>query len=223
MKLYQYRPINEYTQKILTHNELFFNSPDNFNDPYDTYFDIEGINITSKKKDNMLNAVREKTRICCFSRRCDNILMWSHYADKHKGLCIEFDTLYDSNDITWKKLKLKVNYKNNELSKLNLGVDSHEGDKHLREVFAKKSVHWKYEKETRLIKIQGENEKFLKYVYTCSSKAITGVIFGAKMAYKDKVEYFNLNLIKDKKVHSKFKFYEATISKTKYEVERNEL
>jgi hypothetical protein len=30
-------------------------------------------------------------RISCFSREADNLLMWSHYADGLRGLCLEFD------------------------------------------------------------------------------------------------------------------------------------
>lgn len=29
--------------------------------------------------------------VSCFSTTSDNILMWSHYADKHGGVCIEYD------------------------------------------------------------------------------------------------------------------------------------
>jgi hypothetical protein len=29
--------------------------------------------------------------IACFSKVRDDILMWAHYGDKHKGLCLEFD------------------------------------------------------------------------------------------------------------------------------------
>ena len=29
--------------------------------------------------------------VSCFSTTSDNILMWSHYADKHGGICIEYD------------------------------------------------------------------------------------------------------------------------------------
>jgi hypothetical protein len=31
-------------------------------------------------------------RIACFSERNDSILMWSHYADHHKGICVEYET-----------------------------------------------------------------------------------------------------------------------------------
>ncbi len=33
--------------------------------------------------------------VCCFCESCDCTLMWSHYADSHKGFCLEFDTAFD--------------------------------------------------------------------------------------------------------------------------------
>lgn len=30
-------------------------------------------------------------RLCCFTKSKDNLLFWSHYADSHKGFCVEFD------------------------------------------------------------------------------------------------------------------------------------
>lgn len=38
-----------------------------------------------------LEAMRNKARISCFSTKNDSILMWSHYADSHKGVCFEFE------------------------------------------------------------------------------------------------------------------------------------
>lgn len=35
--------------------------------------------------------VRKNTGIYCFTKSEDNILMWSHYANEHKGICLEFD------------------------------------------------------------------------------------------------------------------------------------
>jgi hypothetical protein len=47
---------------------------------------------------NSLEALRKDLQddvdgagILCFCRVRDDILMWSHYADKHTGLCFEFD------------------------------------------------------------------------------------------------------------------------------------
>ncbi|MBX2952164.1 MAG: DUF2971 domain-containing protein [Leadbetterella sp.] len=34
----------------------------------------------------------EKLGVCCFSERKDHILMWSHYAANHSGVCLQFNT-----------------------------------------------------------------------------------------------------------------------------------
>jgi hypothetical protein len=39
-----------------------------------------------------MDAIRGKVKACSFSERNDSVLMWSHYADQHKGFCIEYDT-----------------------------------------------------------------------------------------------------------------------------------
>jgi len=31
-------------------------------------------------------------RICCFTTQKENLLFWSHYADSHKGFCVEFNS-----------------------------------------------------------------------------------------------------------------------------------
>jgi len=37
------------------------------------------------------NLSKHRLFITCFSEIKDSVLMWSHYADDHKGICIEFD------------------------------------------------------------------------------------------------------------------------------------
>jgi hypothetical protein len=32
-----------------------------------------------------------KSKVTCFSREYTNTLMWSHYADQHRGVCLEFN------------------------------------------------------------------------------------------------------------------------------------
>lgn len=34
---------------------------------------------------------QEHIGISCFTEDCSNILMWSHYSDGHKGICLEYD------------------------------------------------------------------------------------------------------------------------------------
>jgi hypothetical protein len=38
-----------------------------------------------------VHQIRDATKICSFSQRNDSIVMWGHYADKHRGFCIEYE------------------------------------------------------------------------------------------------------------------------------------
>lgn len=39
----------------------------------------------------IISHIIDSTRISCFSKKNNNILMWSHYADGLRGFCIEYD------------------------------------------------------------------------------------------------------------------------------------
>ncbi len=41
----------------------------------------------------MYKALCQLYRVYCLSEFCDSPLMWAHYTDSHKGVCLEFDAL----------------------------------------------------------------------------------------------------------------------------------
>ena len=41
------------------------------------------------------NSILSNIGICCLSKVPDSILMWSHYANHHKGIVVEFNTYQD--------------------------------------------------------------------------------------------------------------------------------
>ncbi len=57
----------------------------NANENYDIY--SESLVDTQLDIPSIVNSAR----ITCFSKRADNLLMWSHYADGLRGFCLEFD------------------------------------------------------------------------------------------------------------------------------------
>lgn len=88
----------------------------------------------------------DSARISCFSKRVDNLLMWSHYADGLRGFCIEFD----------KKELLKDQELNSEVHEVLYRIEPAVLDTMVYEV-AKDQV-WYHE-----MAIDGE-EKMRKYV-----------------------------------------------------------
>nr|HAT8714754.1 DUF2971 domain-containing protein [Legionella jordanis] len=43
-----------------------------------------------KKIEDALSTLKDTLGVLSLSSRCDSILMWSHYADYHRGFCIGF-------------------------------------------------------------------------------------------------------------------------------------
>lgn len=64
---------------------------DDMNDP----FEFRCVCSTDPRSQSALEKTRRETveryGVLCFSRLWDSILMWSHYGDRHKGLCLGFD------------------------------------------------------------------------------------------------------------------------------------
>ncbi|MFL0975062.1 DUF2971 domain-containing protein [Vibrio parahaemolyticus] len=96
----------------------------------------------------------------------DNELMWSHYANSHKGFCIEYDLDTLMND---EFLKYEVSYIDSIPVLICSDID--ERMTLLRKIFATKSKHWSYEKEVRLISLNPG-------LKTIKPEAIKSICFG---------------------------------------------
>ncbi len=98
----------------------------------------------------ILESIREgkqRTGIACFSETPTNELMWAHYADEFRGICIAYDfsDLRDSleGNVAFSRLFYTENPPN-----LDLGVNNLETD--VRRVLSSKSHKWGYEREWRM-------------------------------------------------------------------------
>lgn len=59
---------------------------------YDLTEDKEKIRqLKEKFFSNLREKISNEFRMTCFSERYNDILMWSHYGDKHNGICVEYD------------------------------------------------------------------------------------------------------------------------------------
>lgn len=99
---YKYREFKETHCSFASKKELYFSSPDGFNDPFDANLcphefanEVEFNGYFTKR--DMFGQFRAfwksdimRRGIFCVSTRCDIMTMWSHYADSHRGFCIGF-------------------------------------------------------------------------------------------------------------------------------------
>ena len=89
-RVYKFRSA-EFGLLNLKERRLKLSTIDDLNDP----FDLCSLDITDPAIEHSLNAYiehfRRTTGLLCFSRNWDNLLLWSHYANSHTGLCLGFD------------------------------------------------------------------------------------------------------------------------------------
>ncbi len=82
--------------------------------------------------------------ILCFSRKWNNPVLWSHYADKHRGLCLGFDIPDQwAKKVTYVKQRLKAAIEHDN--------PSDDTNSPGYKLVTTKYSHWKYEDEVRLI------------------------------------------------------------------------
>ena len=86
----------------------------------------------------MNNKLVEECGILSLSKECNNITMWSHYADNHKGLVFELDVV---KDISFFRLFGLVEYKT-EYELLSYAKNNRE---ELVKLFLTKYTDWEYE------------------------------------------------------------------------------
>jgi hypothetical protein len=115
-------------------------------------------------------------RLHCFSRSWTNVIMWSHYADKHRGLCLGFDVISDcARDVKYVKQVMIV-------GKLHQSMKS-ENDEVLEHLLGAKYDGWSYEEEVRLTgravnMIDDEGLHFVPFGdYLCLKEVIAGARF----------------------------------------------
>jgi len=104
--------------------------------------------------------------VCCLSKSPKIFLMWSHYADSHKGLCLKFDITKDENlFLTALPVKYSTDYPSFDYLK--------ERNKLAERMLLTKSKVWKYEKEIRVITGKSGPQPFKK-------DCLKEIIFGYK-------------------------------------------
>ena len=145
------------------------------NDP----FEFLAVNLREKVIRRAFAAMKarlsETMGILCFSTKWSNPVLWSHYADRHSGLCLGFDVrneLLDPVEYAAERIAPDEDW----LSAAQAGrVDV------MRKLLRTKFEHWRYESEVRMFarleEIDAQVGLYFKPFYP--DLALTHVIVGA--------------------------------------------
>jgi hypothetical protein len=195
--LFKFRPFNKASMEIFVNRKLWFARPDSLNDPFECQFDFENWVDELSLPPHIPNSERIEIKksasnvfnnlgVCSFSKTRNNLLMWSHYADEHKGFCIGFnETILSKSDAGIKAVDVKYQAETSQKSVFkSFEVDGDKVVVHLdyeamHSIVGRKYTHWKYERERRLI-VASSN------AYSFKPESVVSITLGLKMPERDK-------------------------------------
>jgi len=194
---------NEISNKKYTTNKQMIDTIKNYS--YENNFYIPSLfeKQNEVKLKTLVNKVISSYGVISFSVDNHSLLMWSHYGDSHKGICIEFErsvsNILGESDkcfpIQYSSFIKEIEYSNNR----NI----------ITEIFKSKSDVWSYEKEWRLILRDGK-------MLVDFPGEIKAVYFGLKTTDEDIKKIKNIF-----KYH--IKYYKAYVVPNYYKIDYKEI
>lgn len=149
--------------------KIKISNPAYLNDPFESESDDELFSAVNENLDRMniqdyknngrelLNAFLKSNGIVSVSETPRNLLMWSHYADEHRGLCIGFsDQIFSDAKKPNKPIHVVAEYEPQKVNYDNYRFDKHKeyasnATESLKKYLLTKGDDWIYEKEHRFI------------------------------------------------------------------------
>ena len=223
MKGYKFRGIGKDFERdlnTLLRNQIYAPPFIKLNDPFEGLYNEEITQLvnflektfkvdSSEVVENLeiIKSFKNTLGIYSLSTKFSDELMWAHYANSHKGFCLEYETTKLKDKYLAPKMvtELKVDYKSKPQTLTYL--DLKEKNTIFKKLFATKSLKWIYENEIRLIFDSFELKDY-------HPSALTGVYFGTRFSPKKKERLINSLTNRD------ISFYEMYREKDSYDLKR---
>lgn len=214
VECYAYRTTNEYLLDSFRNETLSMSSPTTFNDPFDCpileLLALYGDDISQLASESY----RECLKITCFVKNIKvqpefderntpiwvrkhdndpeeylNELMWAHYANNHKGVCIKY---HFNNDITRfaDKAQSQIAYFRDIEYTSNMDVYRKNGAINLQDAFFVKGKAWEYENELRLLAYDPHGTG--DYTSIDAKNSIAAIYFGLKCPEDKQAEIIDI-------------------------------
>lgn len=183
--LYKYYDDTPEKFDAVQNNKMWYSAPCNFNDVFDCDISIdekkifnEGLKLFPDKRGirpgsnawkNLRATINQQLRVLrvqfddlrattgvsCLSESKDSLLMWAHYANNHRGICIEYDLLKINSVLKFTPVPVIYSEKRTCFDFLNPQSMEYNTQKLFIQSLTSKSPEWHYEKEWRIIRDQG--------------------------------------------------------------------
>ena len=167
--LYKYRSLEggnfKFFVDIILNNRLYASSFKELNDPMEGAYYYSYQNEGLRKMLSELSDKKEKLRLCSLSKAEDSVLMWSHYANGHRGVVIgvSIDNPYNVKPVQYDGLA--------RITSCNFNAQV------TMEILSHKLEVWRYEQEERIFIFNSKD----RYV----NVKVESVIAGRSMSNQD--------------------------------------
>lgn len=200
--LYQFRNTRTYTLSNLKNNEITLVDPRIQNDIVDSpiFSWLDALSFHNHQHLKHFEAYKasynyiRSASFCIDSadgKAVKNTLMWAHYANCHKGICVEYclnDKDFSSNSLSYATVirLMRIKYVDPRKKEDILDFTNENIKLNFRAALATKSIDWKYEHEVRLIAYTPTDES--KYVQCTleTPNPIKAIYFGVKCSTQRK-------------------------------------
>jgi hypothetical protein len=209
MRLYHYLESKWALDDIRRHR-LKLSKIDDMNDPYEWKCVRSDHRPSQEALEKTEKEIVEIYSVLCFSLSWNNILMWSHYSERHKGICLGFDVP--------KKMTREVKYVPTILEVGDLTKFSRREKKAaLDRLYYTKHEDWCYEREFRVhgSRVERDEETGQYFVPFDALLKLKAVIAGARFS-------MTKNVIKEAlKGYSGVQVFKARASTASFEIVRD--
>lgn len=143
MRVYQLSP-EKYALQNIQRSRLKVSTFEDLNDP----FELLGAELSDRQRREALRLFKADAHLSmglvCFGRTWENPVMWSHYADKHRGICLGFDIPEEfAVPVKYVSARTAFKFQDDRESK---GVHP----QFALDLMRSKYKDWRYEKEVRM-------------------------------------------------------------------------
>lgn len=155
MAYFKYKSAQNIEQLVSTleQGKIWASDYKKLNDPMEWYFQ----SIDKEFDQDLLDRDKGNVKVCCLSRSMNYGLMWSMYADEHKGICLKVKVIGED-DISGKNtivsdrwIKLEVTYQPQPY------IVEPGREFSLLDALSIKSKQWEHEQEVRFARRSGSD------------------------------------------------------------------
>lgn len=174
--LYKYYGDKPRKLEMVKANRMWYSAPCNFNDPFDceisinedeifksvlrAFPDARGIRKGSYKWKEFSGLIHQELKtlqivfdklkysmgISCLSESNDSLLMWAHYANNHRGMCVEYELPEIVRQLNFSPIPIVYSRERVSFCSLDLDRPNEDAIKVFNESITSKSPSWCYEK-----------------------------------------------------------------------------